>query len=214
MGNTAVTIPIIDEQRVLGQYLERLDSHITFVGHITEIDTGKINSDYMNSRFEKYIKLLNSEGTTQEALERVETELHKTFAALSREEQNYADIFLHDIQRGDVKAEDGKTLRDYINEYMSKAKSDQIHQVSVVLGVNEDMLRNIMSLKLNEKNINEFGRYDELKKTVDKTKAKAYFEKIEGSKVIPPKVNIKVDRLLREFILEGGCEIPMPADDK
>lgn len=184
------------------------------VGHITEIDTDKINSDYMNSRFEKYIKLLNGEGTTQEALERVETELHKTFAALSREEQNYADIFLHDIQRGDVKAEDGKTLRDYINEYMSKAKSDQIHQVSAVLGVDEDMLRNIMSLKLNEKNINEFGRYDELKKTVDKTKAKAYFEKIEGSKVIPPKVNIKVDRLLREFILEGGCEIPMPADDK
>lgn len=84
----------------------------------------------------------------------------------------------------------------------------------MVLGVNEDMLRNIMSLKLNEKNINEFGRYDELKKTVDKTKAKAYFEKIEGSKVIPPKVIIKVDRLLREFILEGGCEIPMPADDK
>lgn len=29
MGNTVVTIPQIDEQRVLGQYLERLDNLIT-----------------------------------------------------------------------------------------------------------------------------------------------------------------------------------------
>ena len=39
------------------------------VGYITEIDTGLIDSDYMNSRFDKYIKLLNAEGTTQESLE-------------------------------------------------------------------------------------------------------------------------------------------------
>lgn len=52
-----------------------------------------------------------------------------------------------------------------------------------------------MSLKLNSANINEFGRYDKLKKTVDKTKAKEYFEKIEGTKIIPPKVHVKVDNL-------------------
>ncbi|MDP0588856.1 MAG: hypothetical protein QS748_06560 [Candidatus Endonucleobacter bathymodioli] len=26
------------------------------VGHLTEIDTGKIDADYMNSRFDKYLK--------------------------------------------------------------------------------------------------------------------------------------------------------------
>ena len=180
------------------------------VGYITEIDTGLIDSDYMNSRFEKYIKLLHIEGTSQEALEQAETELHKTFATLSQEEQKYANIFLHDIQRGDVEFSEDKTLRDYINEYMTKAKDDQIHRVAVALGVDEAKLRNLMSLKLNSTNINEFGRYDDLKKTVNKAKAKEYFEQIEGVKIIPPKVNVKVDNLLREFILGGGMEIPMP----
>ena len=39
----------------------------------------------------------------------------------------------------------------------------------------EAMLRNVMSLKPNKNNLNEFGRYDELKNTVDK--AKEYFER-------------------------------------
>ena len=180
------------------------------VGYITEIDTGLIDADYMNSRFEKYLKLLNLEGASAEAVEQAETELHKTFATLSQEEQKYANIFLHDIQRGDVAITEGKTLRDYITEYLSKAKNDQIHRVAVALGVDEVKLRTIMSLRLNSTNINEFGRYDDLKKTVNKAKAKEYFEKIEGTKIIPPKVNVKVDNLLREFILGGGFEIEMP----
>lgn len=183
------------------------------VGYITEIDTGLIDADYMNSRFEKYMKLLNLDGATQEAIEQAETELHKTFATLSQEEQKYANIFLHDIQRGDVEVIEGKTLRDYITEYLSKAKNDQIHRLAVALGLDEAKLRNIMSLKLNSTNINEFGRYDDLKRTVDKAKAKAYFEKLEGVKIIPPKVNVKVDNLLREFILGGGFDIEMPEND-
>src|SRR5699024_5850985 len=134
------------------------------------------------------------------------------FAMLSQEEQKYADIFLHDIQRGDVQIEAGKTFRDYVTEYLSKAKNDQVHRISSVLGLNETMLRNMMSLKLNGNNINEFGRFDELKKTVDKVKAKQYFEAVEGTKIIPPKVNVKVDNLLREFILSDGIDIESPME--
>lgn len=176
-------------------------------GYITEIDTGRIDADYMNSRFEKYMKLLNLDGASQEVIEQAEAELHKTFATLSQEEQKYANIFLHDIQRGDVTIMEGKSFRHYVMEYLSKAKDDQIHRLAVALGLDEAKLRNIMGLKRNSSNINEFGRYDELKKTVDKAKAKAYFEKVEGIKIIPPKVNVKVDKLLRAFILDGGFEV-------
>ena len=183
------------------------------VGYITEIDTGLIDSDYMNSRFDKYIKLLNGNGASTEDIEKAETELHNTFAMLTQEEQKYANIFLHDIQRGDVEIISGKTLRDYINDYLLKAKNDQIHSVSVHLGVDENKLRAIMSLKLIESNLNEFGRYDELKQTIDKKKAKDYFEKIEGRKVIPPKVITKADILLRDFILSGGFDIKVPVNE-
>ena len=91
------------------------------VGYITEIDTGLIDSDYMNSRFDKYIKLLNGNGASTEDVEKAETELHKTFAMLTQEEQKYANIFLHDIQRGDVEITSGKALRDYINERSKKS---------------------------------------------------------------------------------------------
>ena len=46
----------------------------------------------------------------------------RSFALLSQEEQKYANIFLHDIERGDVNPEEEKTLRDYITEYQYRAK--------------------------------------------------------------------------------------------
>ena len=67
-----------------------------------------------------------------------------------------------------------------------------------------------MESRVTEDNINEFGRYDDLRKTVDKTKAKSYFESLEKNAIIPPIVNTKVDNLLRKFILSGGFEIDMP----
>lgn len=175
-------------------------------GYLTTIDTDDINADYMNSRFDKYMKLLN-QGSNDSDLKQAEDELHKTFATLTQEEQKFANIFLHDIQCGDVIPETGKTLRDYITEYMTKAKDDQIHRLAATFGLDEEKLRNLMSLKITESNINEFGRFDALKSTVDKKLAKAYFEKIEGKPIIPPKVPMKIDKLLREFILSGGFEL-------
>ena len=183
-------------------------------GYITEIDTGIIDADYMNSRFDKYIKLLNSNGSSKENIEKAEAELHKTFATLAREEQKYANIFLHDIQRGDVEIVEGKSFRDYINEYMVNAKNDQIHRFSLAIGVDEDKLRDIMSLKLNENNINEYGRLKELKDTVDKQKAKKFFEKIEGCKLLLPRINIKIDNFLRKFILSGGFDIEISTEEE
>lgn len=161
----------------------------------------------MNSRFEKYLKTLHSDEASEDLKEQALNELHKSFATLNQEEQKYANIFLHDVQRGDVVVEEGKTLRDYITEYQFKAKNDQIHRFADTIGIDEDKLRGMMGLKLTEMNINEFGRLDELKNTIDKSKAKAYFENKEGIKLNPPKVNIRIDKFVREFILKGGFEI-------
>ena len=164
----------------------------------------------MNSRFEKYIKLLYADDATAEELENAENELHKTFATLSQEEQKFANIFLHDIQSGDVKVEQGRSLRDYITEYLAKAKDDQIHRIASVLGIDEQKLRVMMEVKITDSNINEFGRFDALKSTADKQKAKAYFEAVSGKKVLPPMVSGKIDKLLRDFIIKGGFDIDMP----
>lgn len=175
--------------------------------HITEMDTGRIDADYMNSRFDKYMKVINLKGASAKDIEDAETELHKTFATLSQEEQKYANLFLHDIQSGDVNVEPGKTFRDYIVEYMAEAKNDQIHRFADTLGVDEKLLRDLMALHPTQKNINNFGRYDTIRSTIDLAKAKVYFERVEGVSLIPPKVAAKADNLLRKFILDGGFEI-------
>lgn len=177
-------------------------------GYITTIDTDEIDADYMNSRFEKYKKALTSGDTA--AIEAAKEELHKTFATLTQEEQKYANIFLHDIQTGDVVAESGKTLRDYISEYTQKAKNDQIHKLAMALGLDESQLRKMMAIKLDEATINEYGRLDNLKATIDKLKAKEYFEAIEGTSIPLFKVNMRAGDLVRDFILKGGYDIQLP----
>ena len=175
--------------------------------HLTEIDTGRIDAEYMNSRFKKYLKELGQKDIDPDELQATLDDLHKSFAALTQEEQKFANIFLHDIQNGAVQVESGKSFRDYITEYMIRAKNDQIHRVAVALGLDEEKLRRLMDAHVSESTLNEYGRYDDLISTVNKAKARAYFESVEGVRLPPPKVLIKTDKLLRSFILNGGMDI-------
>ncbi|AIG28415.1 type I restriction endonuclease subunit R [Brevibacillus laterosporus] len=176
-------------------------------GYLTEIDTGKIDSDYMNSRFEKFLKILTQDDVDEAEMRKTLDDLHKSFATLTQEEQKYANIFLHEVASGNARMENGKTFRDYITEYQFKAKNDQIQSISRILGVDEMKLRNFLAANVNKANINEFGRFDDLKASVDKVKAKEYFEKLENVKIPPFKINIRVHNLLQEFILKGGYDI-------
>jgi len=65
----------------------------------------------------------------------------------------------------------------------------------------------MMDSGVTNKNINEYGRFDDLKSTVDKTLAKKYFEELEGKTIPAFRVNIKVHDLLQEFIISGRFEI-------
>lgn len=183
---------------------DTMDMPYDLAGYITTIDTDDIDADYMNSRFEKYRKAL-SVGDPAD-VEKASQELHNTFASLTQEEQKFANIFLRDIEAGDVVVEPGKSLRDYINEYMTRAKDDQIHRFAETFGFDEDMLRQMMLAKIDESNINEYGRFDNLIKTADIAKAKAYF----GDNLPKPFVRIRLNTILREFILSGGHEISTP----
>lgn len=173
-------------------------------GYLTEIDTGMIDSDYMNSRFKRYLKALSEKS---EDLEEITSELHKSFAELTSEEQKYANIFLHDIQNGDVKIDGNKSFREYVTEYRHKAKNDQISKISEKLGLDESKLREMMKQSITEATINQYGYFDDLKDTVDKQKARDYFQTLYGRPVSLFETNRHIDELLKNFILKGGFEI-------
>ena len=100
-------------------------------------------------------------------------------------------------------------VKDIVDNWLILSQGSKFH---AIFATDELMLRKLMAQHVTEDNINEFGRFDALKATVDKTRAKAYFEAITGLKLPVPKVNIRVDNLLRDFILKGGYDIEMPQD--
>lgn len=215
-AESIIVQPIIDERTylILVQRYKELfsggapgsapDAPYELDGHITEIDTGLIDSDYMNSNFEKWLKCLEQD---DEDLAATREELHRSFASLSQDDQRFAELFLHDVERGDATLKEGMTLRDYITSYAHKAKNVQTQRVIEALGIDGDLLATMVALDLTESNINEFGRFDDLKDSVDKVRAKAFFEQKEGKSLPPFKVNTRAAALLKRFILEGGFDI-------
>lgn len=218
-GKSIYVQPVIDERTylILVQRYKELfsggspdgsneapDAPYELDGHITEIDTGLIDSDYMNANFVKWLKCLEHD---DENLIAAREELHRSFASLSQDDQRFAELFLHDVERGDIALEKGVTLRDYITSYAHRAKNAQVERVVDALGVDEKLLTTMIGLSLTEANINEFGRFDDLKDSLDKTRAKSFFEEKEGRTLPPFKVNTRAAALLKRFILEGGFDI-------
>ena len=159
--------------------------------HINEIETYKIDQDYMNARFEKWLKAIGDSEKTA-ALE----ELHHSFATLSKEDQKFAELFLHDVQSGDIQLDPSLALSDYIANYKQKDANDKVEKVISALGLNDDLLRTMLARKYTRENL-DLGRFNDLKASVDKEKAKVYFN--EKRMIF---LNKRIDEFLRAFITE------------
>mgnify|MGYP004465876293 CR=1 FL=1 len=178
--------------------------------YLTEQDTGTIDYNYMNSRFEKWKKQLIQPNISPETLEATLEELHKSFAFLSQEEQKLANIFLNDVQSGDVSLQEGKTLSDYIAMYGANIKNNQVQSLHDYFGCEQKLVLDLLSANVSAENINEYGRFDALKNTVVKEQAQSYFAAVDGKKMPMFRVNNRVDQLLKNFILAGGIDLPKP----
>ena len=176
-------------------------------GSIIEIDDGKIDSDYINSKFTKFLKTLKYNDCSAEELEKALNSLHKSFASLSQEQQKYANMVIHDIESGDLIIEDNKTFIDYITQYATSAENDQIKKLANSFGLDENKLRNMMKLPISANNINEYGRFDDLLRTVDEVKAKETLEKLYNRSFEIWESNMGTQKILREFILKGGFDL-------
>ena len=157
--------------------------------HINEIETDKIDQNYMNARFEKWLKTI---GGIEEAA--ALEELHHSFATLSKEDQKFAELFLHDVQSGDIKLDPNLALSDYITTYKQKDANDKVLKVIKGLGLDGDLLRALLARKYTSENL-DLGRLNDLKATVDREKAKVYFNEEHIFYL-----NIRIDEFLRELI--------------
>lgn len=186
------------------------DGDITFPidPYLSEQNTGVIDQNYMNSRFEKWKKQLSDPDVDPVELDETLAELHKSFAFLSQEDQKYANLFLHDVQTGDAILEEGRSFQDYLTQYAKSEKDEQIKRLVEITGCCEKLLRKLMDAHPTKNNLNEYGRFDELKSTVVRDKAQEYFTKKEGHSMPPFKARNRANKLLTDFVLSGGFDIP------
>ena len=171
--------------------------------YITETGTGTIDAEYINSKFMKFIKNLYMEGPGSELTKAALKELHKTFASLSQKDQRTAIIILHDLQRGDLRLESGKTIQDYISEYQLKELHGYIMILSEATGINSSMLMNLINSGVTEQTLNEFNRFEDLKITLDLIKTRVFLQKVKGADVPARMVIPEADKILRMFILDA-----------
>lgn len=171
--------------------------------YITETGTGAIDAEYINSKFVRFIKRLYAEGPGSEPTKEALQELHKTFASLPQKDQRTAIMILHDIQRGDLRPEAGKTIQDYINEYQLKELHKQIVILSEATGVNISMMERLMLDSPTDETLNAFNRFEELRLTLDPQKTRTFITRVEGTEPKARMVLAKGAKLLKDFILDA-----------
>ena len=172
-------------------------------GYLTEIDTGRIDADYMNENFAKWLKQIDEGEEAQATLGL----LHGSFATLTQEQQRFAELVIHAAQRGELEVIPGKTFLDYINDFQQQGRNSQVEALVAATGVNADKLRDLMARHPSADTINEYGRFKALVATCDKKRAAAHFAEKGKGPVRPSQVNMKLDKLLREFVIQGGIDV-------
>ncbi len=180
--------------------------------YLTELSTGLIDSQYLNSRFEKYRKILTQPDVDPAEKETTLEQLHKAFASLSQEEQKYANLFLHDVEAGDVRMEPDCTFMDYIHQYANAERKRQVGKVTKYFGIPEEVVCQMLDAHVNEQNYNAYGRFDDVKKYIVKEDAATYITALEGKKVPPFRVNNMAESILKEFFLSDGKKLPDAPD--
>ncbi|HAP8348682.1 TPA: restriction endonuclease subunit R, partial [Enterococcus faecium] len=162
---------------------------------LPEGSRSRINYEYLNTNFKKYMNI--KEERDSNLIQSLLNDLHRTFAQLPVELQPYAEMILNDVNNGELVIKEGWEFTDYLNEYQLSEEDDFIQDLVDSTNINEALLREMLDLRLTEVNINEYSRFDKLKSSVNVGHFSGYIEKNLGKMVIPIKVNMLIDRLLR-----------------
>ena len=173
---------------------------------LLQTSSDKIDYEYMDSKFKKYVKEIQINGKDGELVYTLLNEVRKSFAFLNQDDQKIANIIIHEIQSGDLVLNSDSTFIDILNSYKNRKRDDNIREFSERRGIPEDELRKFVDENNNYNNINEYGRLDNLLNitSLDKT-IKYYFEHY-NQKLNNIKARKKLIDELKAFI-DSNCMI-------
>lgn len=171
---------------------------------LTDVSSNEINRAFMEAKFSEVLKDL-SNGTNPENIKNLLDELKSNFTILSAEDQITAEAILEDIYSGAFKDfDEDKSLTEYIEIYNRNTLKSNIEKFSAAFGFDKEKLSRIISFHLSEENLLQGGLFDQIMSTLDRNRAKASMESLEGIEIRPHRIVQKAEGYLRKFILSGG----------
>ena len=173
------------------------------------INSLKIDLDYIESRFKVFLKAVQDKDP-EDHQESLLNEIHGHYCLLSREQQAAADYLLAKIKSGEIVVQGNETLENLLEKYLKDQKEEQIDQFVEITGVDKKQLVDFINSSVTDGNLNAYGRFDSLKKTIDKEKVMKFMRECAvGVSVSPVIAQIRFSRLLEDFIRKGPVSIEL-----
>lgn len=159
-----------------------------------------VDSNFFNKLFTRFAELAQND-SSKHKIEMALNELHSKFSSLTREQQDYAEIIIHEIQNGKLSVDEGTDFFELISEYQFAHEMKELKEIAESFGLKVERLKQIKNNVTSEKNLNQYGQFTDLKASVIFEKARENIENEYGQKLPPYKINQEIDKRLRNFIL-------------
>lgn len=167
---------------------------------LTTSSAEKINHEYMESKFKKYIKEIQMYGSDGQAAQDILNALRQSFAFLSQDDQKLANIIINDIQRGDLEIQENDSFTDLINRYRSTKRDKAIHLFCEKWYIPEKQFRIFTKQFTTLARINQYGNLDKLLTYVDKEKVAERLSHETGKKVPVFKATMELTKAISNFM--------------
>lgn len=172
---------------------------------LTTIDTSRIDSQYMEEKFQKWVRTVES--GSEEDKERALNELHSQFSHLSAGDQALAEKVITQIWDGSLVVDESWSLRDLIDVEKKREDTVNVDELVRAFGFDKDALTALMELCPTEKNLNDYGRFDDVIDTLDIEAAKQYCDEVSGRDVRKKDVSRIAYATARMFVLDGTTDV-------
>ena len=165
----------------------------------SEANVNLIDEDFVNNRFNLYLKDLTCGNKIEK--EKALTHIHDSFASLSASQQEWAKMFLNDIESGSVNLEPSKNFSEYLYDYEVRERDKLLKVIAERYGLDVNLLEELkIRSYVDSFDLNTNGKYQKLKDTADINKIVAYYSKKTNSSISKKDAYIKFDEDLRNYI--------------
>lgn len=169
-------------------------------------DADKINLEYMESNFTKYISEIQIDGPDGETARKLLDILRRSFSSLSQEDQKLANIIINKIQFGDLKVEEGETFHDILASFRDDKRNSAITAFCKKWCLPEDRFRVFESQYISLSRIDESGNLEKLKSACDRESLVKKLSQEKGKPVKPIEATIALDIAIRNFMASNCME--------